>query len=477
MTSRRALFVRDGETSDFLPPRTKWELKALVQYLFGYNFPATAVCPGHSAPLDAIWDAYTAKYPIMVWKASRGFGGKSTMLATLSVLEMLTGMKVAVLGGSAQQSRRVHEVTDDIWEHAIELPNGDVIEGPLKHLLAQDPNQMETRARNGAWLRALTASTKSARGPHPQRLNLDEVDEMDLVVFDAAMGQTMEGGSGHKAGTVISSTHQYPDKTMSEVLRRADEKGWPVYFWCYKENLESNDGWLPDYEVDRKRQEVSAQMFTIEYDLTEPTIEGRAIDTDAVDRTFSKSRGTYSGSPGEYLEFESPDPEGRYATGTDWAKESDWTVIVTFRTDGPKWKMVAFERVNRIAWPAMIERLNKRLERFGGVAAHDATGAGNVVNDYIRHSTKAVILMGKERQRIFSDWIVALEQGQIEAPFIEWVYYEHLYVSVNDLYGHGTGAHPPDSLVACALAWSLRKKQVNLVAPIYRDLTKTSLWS
>ena len=37
----------------------------------------------------------------------------------------------------------------------------------------------------------LTASQKSVRGPHPPSLLLDEIDEMDLEIFDAALGQPM----------------------------------------------------------------------------------------------------------------------------------------------------------------------------------------------------------------------------------------------------------------------------------------------
>ena len=292
----RPVFVQDGKEVDFAPPRNKWELQGLVKLFFGYIIPDKAVCEGHTAPLDAIWHGYAATWPILVWKASRGFGGKSTLLATLSVIEMLTGMKVAVLGGSAQQSRRVHEVTDDIWEYKIQTPDGMEIEAPLSHLLSDTPRMMETKAKNGAWMRALTASTKSARGPHPQRLNLDEVDEMEIDVFDAAMGQTMMAGTDFTPGTVISSTHQYPDKTMHEVLERARERDWPVMQWCYKENLVDNGGWLPESEIARKKSEVTSHMFRVEYDLQEPSIDGRATDADAVEVMFQADRGASTSS-------------------------------------------------------------------------------------------------------------------------------------------------------------------------------------
>ena len=39
----------------------------------------------------------------------------------------------------------------------------------------------------------------------------------------------------------------------------------------------------------------------------------------------------------------------------------------------------------------------------------------------------------------------------LESPYITWMAQEHLYASVNDLYGSG---HLPDSLCAMALAWA-----------------------
>jgi len=39
------------------------------------------------------------------------------------------------------------------------------------------------------------------------------------------------------AQTVASSTHHNAVGTMTEILKRAAEKGWPVYKWCYRETL------------------------------------------------------------------------------------------------------------------------------------------------------------------------------------------------------------------------------------------------
>jgi hypothetical protein len=51
------------------------------------------------------------------------------------------------------------------------------------------------------------ASQKSIRGPHPQRLRIDEADDVALGLLDAAMGQPMSK-PGIAKQTVFSGTHQ-----------------------------------------------------------------------------------------------------------------------------------------------------------------------------------------------------------------------------------------------------------------------------
>ena len=68
------------------------------------------------APAQAFCDAYFSRASVVVWKASRGFGGKSTLLALLALTEAITRQAdVTVLGGSAQQSERVLEVMTRLW--------------------------------------------------------------------------------------------------------------------------------------------------------------------------------------------------------------------------------------------------------------------------------------------------------------------------------------------------------------------------
>jgi hypothetical protein len=375
-----------------------------------------------------------------VWKASRGFGGKSFMLALLGLTEALTlGCDVNILGGSGEQS-------SNVIRYLNQWPATEVV----------GDAQTIRRLAGGNEIRALLASSRSVRGPHPARLRLDEVDELDLPILDAAMGQPMTQ-HGVAKQTVMSSTHQYADGTMTEVLARAALRGWPVYEWCWRETLEPH-GWLSQTEVDSKRLEVTDAMWLSEYDLQEPSPESRAINTIKVAAMFRRELGVFEGRSHEYIEIEAPEAGGQYATGADWARKQDWTIIATLRTDCKPMRLVAFERMGREPWPVMVERFDTRVARFKGAAAHDGTGIGDVVAGYMQTSgARGVIMAGRDRQDLLSNYISAIERGEIEAPFIKWAEKEHRLASVDDVYGSG---HLPDTIAAGALAYGNRRRGV-----------------
>ena len=185
------------------------------------------MCQNHTSPFGALADAYFAHDSMAVWHGSRGLSGKSMTLALLAHMESIfLDVDIAILGGSGQQSKNVHRYQDKFWQY----------ETAPTDLLAAQPTATMTRFKSGQEVLVLLASQTSVRSPHPVRLRLDEVDEMDLSIFEAAMGQTMATPNSQvPAQTVASSTHQYPDGTFTEVLERATNRNWPVYSWCIAE--------------------------------------------------------------------------------------------------------------------------------------------------------------------------------------------------------------------------------------------------
>ncbi len=426
------------------PLRTREELLDFARQKFGVTVPDTKCCAGHAPPADAFAASYFADKSMTIWKASRGLGGKSHLLSLLASVEAATlHCDVTLLGGSGEQSERILESTTGFWE----FPHAPADE------LAGEPTQKVIRFRRGHKVYRLTASSRSVRGPHPVRMRIDEADEMKWKIYEAASGQTM-AKRGVKAQTTAASTHHYPNGTMTRILKMAADRGWPVFEWCYKENLEPH-GWLAASEVGRKRDEVTVETFRTEYDLQEPSPENRAIVPECVDKMFTRKLGAFAGGNGEYIELERPHKRGRYATGADWARTSDRTCIWTFRIDVSPMRLVAFEQMNRRPWPEMVKKFDRRVQRYPGPAAHDATGVGDVVDGYISVEATGVKLVGKDRADIFTEYIAGIENGECLAPYIEYTAKEHKHASTDDLFG---GGHPPDTFVAGAMAYHAATK-------------------
>lgn len=461
------------------PPRTDDELYDLVHTLWDVKIPRTQVCPDHVPPFRAFADAFFARYPVIVIKASRGFGGKSRTLAGLTLTEgVVLGAESSILGGSYEQSKNVHQSMQDYWDSPL----------APKHMIVAD-NSTELRLSNKSKIRPLTASQRTVRGPHPQRLRLDEIDEMDIEILDAALGQPMPK-RGIETQTLMSSTHQYAEGTMTEILYRAQEQGWPVYEWCWRETSNPVDGWLLPETVERKKQEVSHEMFRVEYDLGEPSVGNRAIATDAVEEMFS-----LKGALGEEafpmpnvrkgaiedLTFESPRKDTDYVTAADWAQEQDYTVISTWAVgiNGNPWRLVRYMRMNRRPYPFMIGKFNDILHEYGGKAIHDGTGLGGVIKDYIDQRSTSFIMAGRQRADMLSEYISAVERGELRAPRVMSAYNAHKYASVEDVYGGTKDAHLPDEMCSFALAWHMRKKRAKRVVPvnIMRQSSETAGWA
>jgi hypothetical protein len=448
------------------PITTEVGLFNYVKSRFGVSIPYQKCCDIHpTSPWQAFADAYFARGTMHLWKASRGFGGKSFLLSLYGATCADTlAAEVKILGGSGAQSKRVKEHMGTFWS-APSFP---------KSRLEQNTT-VKAELINGGSVEALMASQTSARGPHPQRLLLDEVDEMDLAIIDASMGQTM--GKDMRYGfvpkaTVMASTKQYANGPMAEMERRVKRGGWKYHEWCYRAGLKSRGFWLSDDEVASKKLEITEIMWDTEYEGQEPNPQDRAINPEKVKLMFDKDLGEWRGPDDAivpYLEYEEPTSTGVYTHGADWARKVDFTEIVTMRVDTRPIKIVAYERVRRLPWPVMVAKFKDRIKRYGGDAAHDGTGLGDVVDqtmlderdigefagrsDFLQLESIAepVILAGRARQNCFSEYIKAIETDDIVCPFIEPLYIQHLYAGVDDIYL--PGGHPPDGFVAAALAW------------------------
>ena len=202
-------------------PRSDDELYELVKTLWGKTIPRHKVCAEHDAPFDAFAAAYFRRGSSILIHGSRGLSGKSVLMSILGLtVAAVRGSDVNIVGGSLNQSINIHNTIRDAWDY----------ENAPSYMVKEE-SATKIQLYNKAKIMPLTASQKSVRGPHPPTLLLDEIDEMDLPILDAALGQPLpqENWQGEiiRPQTTMSSTWQYPDKTFSYRLPAVPGEGRP----------------------------------------------------------------------------------------------------------------------------------------------------------------------------------------------------------------------------------------------------------
>ena len=292
----KTLLVKDvDDTFGGTAPRSKEHLALYCAFILGVKVPDPAICPGHKSPLDALWDAYADEEYFLIWHAMRG-SGKTLLLAVLAHLEskFKPYCGTTILGGSLEQSQKVVAYSDQLWARP----------GAGSGLLIGNVAGRGYKLKNGSWVTALAASQKSVRGPHPQRLRLDEVDEMAPEIFDASLGQP-KANYGIPDQVVASSTLHHPFGMMSELIDDRENRGAALYQWCVEE-VRLPGGFWADDEIARKQKLVTKAMWDSEFLLKRPTVGQSIYDYESVERAWHRGRG---------VQFEK---RGKIEAGIDW---------------------------------------------------------------------------------------------------------------------------------------------------------------
>ena len=202
-------------------PKTDVELQAYCWAFFDKFIPAKSFCEGHCSPFNYLASSYFGKHNHCVVWANRA-GGKTLLGAVAALLDAIHRPQCAtrVLGGSLEQA-------DRMYEHC------KAGLGCFEDALAGDVMQRKTRFKNGSNIEIFAASQKSVRGSHVPRLKIDEVDEIDAEVYQAALFVS-QSTSTIPAITENFSTMHRPSGLMAEVIDNTDT----LFKWCLWETIE-----------------------------------------------------------------------------------------------------------------------------------------------------------------------------------------------------------------------------------------------
>lgn len=173
-------------------PRTKKQFAAVLYNLFGFLPPAVAVCPGHDAPLDVLWDIYSQKHTTYVIAAARK-SGKTMSIAALQVLFALTYERLdsCDVAATRQQSSVCYEHSRSFLFN----PQGPLGKQYIPQYLIDPGTKEEIMLRTGSRIYIRTGNLSGVNAIHPHKLFLDEVELMDgwHVIQEALLAPITQG--------------------------------------------------------------------------------------------------------------------------------------------------------------------------------------------------------------------------------------------------------------------------------------------
>ena len=281
-------------------------------------------------------------------KGPRG-GGKSKILGALGFVKwFLQLLSIVDMGGSLLQAQGVYNY---FVGHIYTQPT-------IVSALPSEPTMKETKSDKGNYFKAVAASPKAVRGPHPDNLFIDEACETkDQLILDA---MPMVNTSPYSL-VVMTSTFHKIFGYFQETWDRADELGWVRLSWdgfdvcrefspdiwkdetlireipdltiaqAGERSLEHRaagrtgdpEGWIPvENVIQAWREKSSLDYFDVEFMGSRPSAEGMVNDPEDVDACTIDELGEYAYRRG-----------AETAGGLDWgfAGQTSWVAMMAHK--------------------------------------------------------------------------------------------------------------------------------------------------
>lgn len=217
-------------------PAQPADLHLWLREQIGLVVPTVPLIAGHASPFDYLVHAFFEEPPpqraacprssqrdCVVW-ANRG-GGKTFLGAVATMLDLLfkPTIQIRILGGSLEQSRRMHAHLCDLFQHDTLRP---ALDGRI--------TRSRVRLANGSSCEVLAQSQTSVRGTRVQKLRCDEVELFDPEIWEAAQLTTMS----KRCGSVLVrgcieclSTMHLPHGIMYRIVREAEGGARRLFKW------------------------------------------------------------------------------------------------------------------------------------------------------------------------------------------------------------------------------------------------------
>lgn len=290
-------------------------------------------------------------------------------------------------------------------------------------------------------------------------------DLADWEHIETAKGLPVEDPAkpGVRTHMLYASTYHIYDGSMARMIKELRSKGFPLFSWCAFEQSVDNGGFLTREYLANKMRTMGKIKWDIEYMNNGPIAGVPILDPAMLDARFRPELGIFPGLPNvPYYLTDTPSKITRHYHGIDWAKAAHWTIFDTLIRTSDGFQQAAWYRTGRKPWPDISRDAAAHIHMFGGPVAHDATGVGAAMDDWlVEHRIPRSRISGINWRKttlikeMATAYVGALQSGDIYGPLIEFARDEHQYLTEEMLYAD---EHCPDSVAAAMMAYWIAKQ-------------------
>lgn len=230
LLSEEKKIILDGVSTGVIDSKDLWKYTVA---LTDFAVPYRAICEDHTSPWHLFCDTYFQKYQVAVAMGPRG-GGKTHLVSRViaTMLTTIPSIEIACVAAIQKQADRCSNYVQKWISNPVISDLNMVIR----------PNQREKELSNGARYDQLVGTMTGSNSPHPQKLFIDEVDLMNLMVLEELKMVPMSS-MGIVAQTLYISSRKSGFGPMQKLIDNADELGAKIYAWCWKEVSEPCPDW------------------------------------------------------------------------------------------------------------------------------------------------------------------------------------------------------------------------------------------
>jgi len=413
-------------------------------------------------------------------------GGKSVLMGALGFcFWFLKKRSIVDMGGSLAQAKIVYGYFSGIVFSTE----------PALRFCKKDPLMEHTESEEGNYFKALPASPKAVRGPHPDILLGDEVCEAkDEIIADALPMVT----SSENPLTILTSTFHKIFGAFQEIWDKAPELGYTRFSWDIFDVTKSFDkaiwkdpelnrripdlhkleelangrtgdpeGWVRiENLIDAWQGKRTIDWFLVEFMGTRPSASGLVNDPIDVEAAMfdSKAETRYNYVIGAQV-----------VGGLDWGFSSmtSWVTLMN-HADAVKVQL-SEENYTQVSSEIIIEDVCDDVKKFG-INILYADSAGKFENDALQRELlkrrlrcKVIeVNFRKEKEGMLGNYRAHFQRRKMKIPIIfqetKWQHKRYRYIKGTDK-PVKKDDHIPDATMCALQHWPLGKERGHFKNP------------